>query len=84
MCDPYILAYMSIRIAVYIHCQMNENPCSNHEIHVLFEHMSELGNTLNEPCIICMPESVAEQTDYFAHVFVRENVAFGYDVVPTL
>ena len=84
MCDPYILAYMSIRIAVYIHCQMNENPCSNHEIHVLFEHMSELGNTLNEPCIICMTESVAEQTDYFAHVFVRENVAFGYDVVPTL
>ena len=31
---------------------MNENPCSNQEIHVLFEHGSELENTLNEPCII--------------------------------
>ena len=33
---------MSIRIAVYTHCQMNKNPCSNQEIHVLFEHGSEL------------------------------------------
>ena len=33
---------MSIRIAVYTHCQMNENPCSNQGIHVLFEHGSEL------------------------------------------
>ena len=40
-------------IAVYTHCQMNENPCSNQEIHVLFEHGSELENTKNEPCIIC-------------------------------
>ena len=31
---------------------MNENPCSNQEIHVLFEHGSELENTSNEPCII--------------------------------
>ena len=37
---------MSIRIAVYNQCQMNENPCSNQEIHVLFEHGSELENTL--------------------------------------
>ena len=37
---------MSIRIAVYTHCQMNENPCSNQEIHVLFEHGSELENIL--------------------------------------
>ena len=38
---------------------MNENPCSNQEIHVLFEHGFE-------PCIICMTlytESVADQTD---------------------
>ena len=43
---------MSIRIAVYTHCQMNENQCSNQEIHVLFEHGSELENTLKEPYII--------------------------------
>ena len=33
---------------------MNENPFSNQEIHVLFEHGSGLENTENEPCIICM------------------------------
>ena len=36
---------MYIRIAGYTHCQTNENPCSNQEIHVLFEHGSELANT---------------------------------------
>ena len=25
-------------------------------------------------------ESIADQTDHFADVFVRENVAYGYDV----
>ena len=63
---------------------MNENPCSNQEIHALFEHGSEVENTKIEPCIICMTlytESVADQTDHFAVVFVRENVAYGYDVV---
>ena len=66
---------------------MNEKTCSNQEIHVLFEHGSALENTLNEPCIICMTlntESVADQADHFADVFVRENVAYGYDVVTTL
>ena len=29
-------------------------------------------------------ESVADQTDDFADVFVRKNVAYGYDVVMTL
>ena len=43
--ETCILAYISIRIAVYTHCQMNENPCSNQEIHELFEHGSELENT---------------------------------------
>ena len=33
---------------------MNENLCSNQEIHVLFEHGSELENTYNEPCTIRM------------------------------
>ena len=66
---------------------MNENPCSNQEIHVLFEHGSGLENTLNKPCIICMTlytASVVDQTDHFADVFVRENVVYGYDVVMTL
>ena len=66
---------------------MNKNPCSNQEIHVLFEHGSELENTINEPYIICMTlntESIADQTDHFADVFVRENVAYGYDVVRRL
>ena len=66
---------------------MNENPCSNQEIRVLFEHGSELENTENEPCIICMTlytESVADQIDHFADVCVRESVAYGYDVVTTL
>ena len=38
MCDPYILEQVSIHIAVLTHCQMNENPSSNQEIHVLVEH----------------------------------------------
>ena len=57
---------------------MNENPCSNQEILVLFEHGSVLENTSNEPCIICMTlytENIADQIDHFADVFVRENVA---------
>ena len=29
-------------------------------------------------------ESVADQTDHFADVFVRENVAYVYDAVRTL
>ena len=29
-------------------------------------------------------ESVADQTDHFANVFVRENVAYGYDAVMRL
>ena len=29
-------------------------------------------------------ESVADQADHFADVFVRENIAYGYDVVTTL
>ena len=28
-------------------------------------------------------ESVAEKTDHFADVFIRKNVAYGYDVVTT-
>ena len=41
----------------------------------------------NASCVICIPlytESVAGHIDHFADVFVRENVAYGYDVVATL
>ena len=66
---------------------MNENPCSNQEIHVLFEHGSELENTYNEPCIIFLTfytKSVTDMTDHFAKVFVHENGAYCYNVVKTL
>ena len=66
---------------------MNENPCSDQEIHVLFEHGFELENTYIEPCIYCLTlymESVVDQTDHLADVFVHENVAYGYDFVTTL
>ena len=63
---------------------MSENPCSNQEIHVLFEHGSVLENTYNEPCIICMTlymEHIADQTVHFNDFLDRENVAHGYDVM---
>ena len=69
---------------------MNENPYSNQEVHVLFEHGSELENTYKQPCIICLTlytESVVDPNDlndHFADVSVRKNVAYGYDVVKTL
>ena len=63
---------------------MNENPCSNQDIHLLFEHRFELENTVNEPCIIRITlfmESIDDQTDHFTDAFVPENVAYGYNVV---
>ena len=63
---------------------MNEKPCSNQEIHLPFENGSELENTSNEPCIICMTlytEHITDQTGHFADVLVRENVVYGYDIV---
>ena len=54
---------------------MNENPCSNQEIHALFEHGFELENTFNEPCIICMlTESDADQTDHFTDVLFTKTL----------
>ena len=32
-------------------------------------------------CMTLYTESVANQTDHFADIFVLENVAYGYDVV---
>ena len=43
-----ILAYMPI----LTHCQLNENPCSNQEIHVQFEHWFKLENTSNMPRVM--------------------------------
>ena len=54
---------------------------------MLFEHGSEFEILRRKPCIICMTlytESVVDQNDHFAGVFVRENVAYGYNVVTTL
>ena len=39
-------------ISVLTHCQMNENPRLNQEIHVLFEHGFKLLNTSNKPRVI--------------------------------
>ena len=40
-----ILALIPIHLTVLTNCQMNENACSNQEIHMLFEHGFKLKNT---------------------------------------
>ena len=35
-------------------------------------------------CIKLYTESVVDQTNHFDDVFVRENLAYGYDIVTTL
>ena len=61
-------------------CMKLRNPCSNHEIHMLFEH----GFYLKKPKLglICMHgvtlESVAAVTDHFAYAFIGKNVARVY------
>ena len=61
-------------------CLKPQNPCSNHEIYVLFEHGFYL-KSLNW-ALICMHnvtlESFAAMADHFADAFVRENVAHVY------
>ena len=60
--------------------------CSNHEIHVLFEH----GFYLTRPiwALICLLDvtrkSIAALTDHFDDAFVRKYVARVHDVVATL
>ena len=66
---------------------MNEKPCSNQEIHLLFEYGFELENYKTESSVICMTlylERDVDQTDHIADVFGIENVGYGYDVVTTL
>ena len=60
---------MSIRIAVYTHCQMNENPRSNQEIHVLFEHGSEL-------------EILKMSPSLFARRYIRKAIRTGLIIPP--
>ena len=57
------------------HCQMNDNPCTSHEVHTLFEHGFKLENTSNEPRVVCM---ALEWKDTFV------IVVYNYDVVTTL
>ena len=69
-----------MRIAVWSHCQMNENPCSNHEIRVLFEHGFVLKMS---------PELFAQRYtkcsfDHFAIALIRENVAHQNEFETTL
>ena len=42
------------------------------------------GNIIIVICMALYTESVADQTDHFADVFDRENVAYSYDLVTTL
>ena len=66
---------------------MNENPCSNQEILVLFEHGFKLRNTSNKPGVIYMrldAESAADQTEHFAYAYFCENVTHDYDNVMPL
>ena len=65
---------------------MNENPCSNQQMRVLFEQGFKLLNTSNKPRVIyttLYAESTEDQTHYFVDAFVREIGAYGYDVVMT-
>ena len=61
----------------------------NEEIHMLFEHGFKLENTwktwkyLKWTPSNLHNESVADQNDDFANVFVRQNSTYGYDVVMT-
>ena len=40
--------YLSFNNSFLALCQMNENPCSNQEIHVLFGHGFKLENTYKD------------------------------------
>ena len=68
-------------------CLKPQNPCSNREILVLFEHDFYLTKSIWALIFFLHDvtrESVAALTDHFADAFVRKNVAHVYDVVATL
>ena len=58
-------------------CLKPQNPCSNHEIHVLFEHGFYLKRPKLGPGLYAYVtlESVAAVNDHFTYAFVPENVA---------
>ena len=57
---------------------MNENLCSNHEIHMLFEHGVKFVWQYLKWALICLlditRESLAKWTDHYVNVFVCGNV----------
>ena len=68
----FILAWVFVTRS----CLKPQNPCSNHEIHVLFEHgfylkRPKLGPDLYDVTL----ESASAVTHHFTDAFVRENVA---------
>ena len=65
---------------------MNENPCSNHEIHVLFEHGFNLTILKISPDLFVrhQTKSVAARTDHYVDVFVHQKCCTHYDVVMIL
>ena len=52
---------------------MNENPCSQQEIHMLFEHGFKLENASNEPSYI-HTRSIADQIDHFAMLLFAKTL----------
>ena len=58
------------------------NPCSNHEIRMLFEHGFYL--KILKWALVCLHDvtrqGVAARNEYFAYAFVDVNVASGNDV----
>ena len=67
-------------IAILTQCLLNENQCPNQEIHMLFEHGSELEKSHQVICMTLYTEGFVDQTDNFTDAFVRENLLYGYDV----
>ena len=73
-----------VHTAVLTHCQIDENPCSNHEIHILFEHGFELV-TYNEHWIVCMKlYGKALQPWQIILPLLCEKVTPVYDILVTL
>ena len=72
---------MSIRIAVYTHCQINENPYKSGDSGGLNLKILKMSRGIYETLYT---ESIADQTDHFADVFVRQILVYSYDIVTTL
>ena len=53
---------------------MNENQCSNHEIHVLFEHGLQFYKISRNLFVLHYTESFATWTYHYVYGFVPTNV----------